>query len=154
LQNADLPAVISGKWMLKRPELRALASKLGMTCVRWYVAYPLSLRHLAHEAMAAADHPHHLESLDRSGRGLPCLKAAGRTDDSFECSVISLDDVIKVLVSTMLCRACQRAFSLQSADRFRIRTELVCRDRRRRPMVHRRSCFAQETMSSAGVSPV
>lgn len=26
----DLPAVISGKWMLKRPELRALASKLGI----------------------------------------------------------------------------------------------------------------------------
>ena len=30
LQDADLPAVISGKWMLKRPELRALASKLGI----------------------------------------------------------------------------------------------------------------------------
>src|SRR5246127_1443113 len=30
LQDADLPAVISGKWTLKRPELRALASKLGI----------------------------------------------------------------------------------------------------------------------------
>ena len=31
LQDADLPAVISGKWMLKRPELRALANKLGIS---------------------------------------------------------------------------------------------------------------------------
>jgi thioredoxin reductase (NADPH) len=31
LQSADLPAVISGKWMLKRPELRVLANKLGMS---------------------------------------------------------------------------------------------------------------------------
>ena len=30
LQDADLPAVISGKWIVKRPELRALASKLGI----------------------------------------------------------------------------------------------------------------------------
>ena len=31
LQEADLPAVISGKWMLKRPALRALADKLGIS---------------------------------------------------------------------------------------------------------------------------
>jgi thioredoxin reductase (NADPH) len=31
LQETDLPAVISGKWMLKRPELRALADKLGLS---------------------------------------------------------------------------------------------------------------------------
>src|SRR5579859_502457 len=31
LEDADLPAVISGKWMLKRPELRTLADKLGLS---------------------------------------------------------------------------------------------------------------------------
>jgi len=31
LDDADLPAVISGKWILKRPELRALADKLGLS---------------------------------------------------------------------------------------------------------------------------
>lgn len=31
LEGADLPAVVSGKWMLKRPELRALADKLGLS---------------------------------------------------------------------------------------------------------------------------
>ncbi len=31
LQETDLPAVVSGKWMLKRPELRALATKLGIS---------------------------------------------------------------------------------------------------------------------------
>jgi thioredoxin reductase (NADPH) len=31
LQEADLPAVISRKWMLKRPQLRALADKLGIS---------------------------------------------------------------------------------------------------------------------------
>jgi thioredoxin reductase (NADPH) len=31
LEDADLPAVISGKWMLKRPDLRALADKLGLS---------------------------------------------------------------------------------------------------------------------------
>jgi hypothetical protein len=33
---------------------------------------------LAREAMASADHPHHFEALDPSGRRLHCLKAAGR----------------------------------------------------------------------------
>ncbi|WP_433975237.1 FAD-dependent oxidoreductase [Tunturiibacter lichenicola] len=31
LRDSDLPAVISGKWILKRPELRALADKLGIS---------------------------------------------------------------------------------------------------------------------------
>lgn len=31
LDDADLPAVISGKWILKRPELRALTDKLGLS---------------------------------------------------------------------------------------------------------------------------
>jgi thioredoxin reductase (NADPH) len=31
LQDVDLPAVISGKWMLKQPPLRALANKLGIS---------------------------------------------------------------------------------------------------------------------------
>jgi thioredoxin reductase (NADPH) len=31
LQEADLPAIISRKWMLKRPQLRALADKLGIS---------------------------------------------------------------------------------------------------------------------------
>ena len=31
LQDVDLPAAISGKWMLRRPELRALANKLGIS---------------------------------------------------------------------------------------------------------------------------
>jgi thioredoxin reductase (NADPH) len=31
LQEGDLPAVISRKWMLKRPQLRALADKLGIS---------------------------------------------------------------------------------------------------------------------------
>src|SRR5579859_7868133 len=48
---------------------------------------------------------HHLEALDRCGGRLHCLKAASRPDDSFEGAVISLDDVIQVLASAMLCRA-------------------------------------------------
>ena len=31
LQDSELPAVVSGKWFLKRPELRTLASKLGIS---------------------------------------------------------------------------------------------------------------------------
>jgi thioredoxin reductase (NADPH) len=31
LQDADLPALVSGRWILKRPELRALANKLGIS---------------------------------------------------------------------------------------------------------------------------
>lgn len=31
LLGTDLPAVVSGKWMLKRPELRCVASKLGLS---------------------------------------------------------------------------------------------------------------------------
>jgi thioredoxin reductase (NADPH) len=31
LLDSDLPAVLSGKWMLKRPDLRVLADKLGMS---------------------------------------------------------------------------------------------------------------------------
>jgi len=82
---------------------------------------------LARDAMASADHPHHLKALDRSGCSLHCLKTSGRPYELFECAVICPDDVVEVLARTMLRIGRQLAFLLQTADGSRIRAELVCR---------------------------
>ena len=92
---------------------------------------------LAREAMASADHPHHLEALDRSGRRLHCLKAAGRPDHSFEGAVVCFDDVIEVLARAMPCIGRQPAFPLQPNDGFGVGAELVGGDRGWRPVAHR-----------------
>ena len=67
---------------------------------------------LARKAMASADHPHHLKAPDKSGRGLHCLKSAGRPSDLFKCAVICLDDVGEVFARGMLRIRRQLAFSL------------------------------------------
>jgi hypothetical protein len=75
---------------------------------------------LAHQAMTAADHPHHLEALDRSRRPLHCLKASDRTNNSLECAMIGFDDVIQVFAGPVFCVDRQLSFSLQPADSLRI----------------------------------
>ena len=71
---------------------------------------------LAHKAMTAADHPHDLEALDRSGRRLHCLKASGTPDDSFECSMIGFDNVVQVLACPVFCARRQFALPLQPVE--------------------------------------
>ena len=47
--------------------------------------------------MAAPDHAHDLEALDRSVSGLHRLEAPGGTDQPFERTMIGLDPVVEVL---------------------------------------------------------
>src|SRR5512132_454643 len=49
------------------------------------------------DAMAASDHAHDLEALDRGVSGLHRLEAPGGTDQPFERTMISLDPVVEVL---------------------------------------------------------
>ena len=51
---------------------------------------------LCQAAMAAADHPHHLEAFDGGGGSFHPLEAAGRSDHAIERAVICLDDVVQV----------------------------------------------------------
>ena len=109
---------------------------------------------LAGEAMPAPDHPHHFEPFDRSGGRFHRLKASRWSQDSLECAVVCLDDVVKVLRGAMLRIARQLVFSLQPADGLRVRAELVGGDGCGRPMAHCRQRFSQEAMRCTGVSPI
>jgi hypothetical protein len=60
---------------------------------------------LAREALASTDHLHHFESLDRRGCRPHGLEAARGSNDSFERSVVCLDDVVEVLAHAMFCFA-------------------------------------------------
>ena len=53
--------------------------------------------------MTSADHPHHLEALDRIDGRLHSLKAPCWADDSLERSMIRFDNVVEVLARAMLC---------------------------------------------------
>ena len=57
---------------------------------------------LAHEAMTAADHPHHLKAFDRSRRRLHCLKASRGANDSLQCTVVRFNEVVQILARAML----------------------------------------------------
>ena len=52
---------------------------------------------LCQAAMAAADHPHHLEAFDGGGGCCHPLEAAGRPDDALECSMVGLNDAIQII---------------------------------------------------------
>jgi hypothetical protein len=52
--------------------------------------------------MAASDHAHDLEALDRGVRGLHRLEAPGGTDQPFERTMIGLDPVVEVLRRALL----------------------------------------------------
>lgn len=56
---------------------------------------------LCQAAMAAADHPHHLEAFDGSGGCCNPLEATDWPDDALECSMVGLNDVIQVLRSSV-----------------------------------------------------
>src|SRR5512133_2804429 len=49
------------------------------------------------DAMAAPDHAHDLEALDRGVSGLHRLEAPGGTDQLFQRTMIGLDPVVEVL---------------------------------------------------------
>ena len=69
-----------------------------------------------------------------------------------ESTVIGFNDVVQVFARPVFCLDRQPALPLQPTDRFRVGTELVGGDRRRRPVAHRRQRFAQKTMGSASIA--
>ena len=81
---------------------------------------------LARDAMASADHPHHLKALDPSGCSLYCLKTSSRPYDLFECAVIRLDDLVEVLarrsfvLGASLPSCCKRPIALGHKPRWSV----------------------------------
>ena len=81
------------------------------------------------DAMAAPDHAHDLEALDRGVSGLHRLEAPGGTDQPFERTMIGLDPVVEVLRRPVPDRVFQLALPFQPAQCLRIGTKLVGGDR-------------------------
>src|SRR3954470_9910126 len=76
---------------------------------------------LCQAAMAAADHPHHLEAFDGGGGCCHPLKAAGRPDDALECSMVGLNDVVQIFRRPVLDAMRQVTLSSQAPDGLRVR---------------------------------
>ena len=83
---------------------------------------------LCQAAMAAADHPHHLEAFDGGGGCCHPLEAAGGPDDALERAMIGLNDVIQIFRCPVLNIFRQQAFLLQALDCLGIRRQFVSRD--------------------------
>lgn len=103
--------------------------------------------------MSAADHSHDFEFLDCGHRGAHGLKAPCGLYHSLERARVRLNDVVELLGGSVLRFARYLAIALESGDRLRIRGELICCDRRWRPVAYGRHGFAQEALCRAGVAP-
>lgn len=68
--------------------------------------------------------------------------------------MVGFNDVVQVLVRSVLCGRLQLAFLLQPADGFWIGAELIGGDRRRRLMTHGCQRSSKEMMSSSSVAAV
>jgi hypothetical protein len=83
---------------------------------------------LCQAAIAAADHPHHLEAFDGGGGCCHPLEAAGRPDHALERAIARLDDIIEVFRRPMLDVVRQQAFRLQALICLGIRRQFVSRE--------------------------
>ena len=88
-------------------------------------AYRVTLRQ---SAVAAPDHPHHLEAFDGGGGGFHPLEDAGRPDHALKRSMVRLNDVTQILRCPVLNILRQQAFVLQALDCLGIRRQFVSRD--------------------------
>ena len=104
--------------------------------------------------MAASDHAHDFEALDRGIGRLHRLEAPCGTDQPFERTMIGLDPVVEILRRPVPDGVFQLALSFQPAQCLRIGAKLVGGDRHRRPVTHDLQRLGQKAAGRHGVPAV
>jgi hypothetical protein len=102
--------------------------------------------------LPTTDHTHDFEAFDRGVSRLHRLKSTGRAEDSFDATMICIDDVVQIFRSAMLHILTELTLSLQPMNGFRILAKLV--NRVQWPASQRLQSSAQETIRSSFIPTI